>query len=68
MFALAIAFTAVGDLDQALACLHRGVDERDVLLAENLFDPILDALRNEAGYRALLDRMGLGDRQGVRGS
>ena len=68
MYALAMAFTAVGDLEQALACLHRGVDEKDVLLAENLFDPILDTLRNEAEYRRLLDRMELGDSQRVRGS
>ena len=38
----------------------RGVDERDMLLAENLFDPVLDPLRHSSRYRELLARMEIG--------
>jgi serine/threonine-protein kinase len=58
-YSLAIAYTAVGSVERAVASLHRGVDERDVLLAENLFDPILDVVRREPAYRTLLERMEL---------
>ena len=58
-FALAIALAGLGETNDALSALHRGVDERDMLLAENLFDPILDRLRREPSYLALLGRMGI---------
>ena len=58
-FALAIALAGLGETSEALSALHRGVDERDMLLAENLFDPILDRLRREPSYLALLGRMGI---------
>ena len=58
-FAIAIALTGLSETSAALDALHRGVDERDLLLAENLFDPIFDRLRDEPRYATLLERMGI---------
>jgi len=56
-FTLAIALTTLGEHEAALDQLHRGVDERDMLLAENLFDPVLDPVRHSPRYDELLARM-----------
>lgn len=53
----AIALAGLGEIDAALDQLHRGVDERDMLLAENLFDPVLDPVRGSRRYVELLARM-----------
>ncbi|HSB55011.1 MAG TPA: protein kinase, partial [Gemmatimonadales bacterium] len=49
-FALAMAYANLGDLDRAYAMLERGIAERDVLLPENFFEPLLDPIRRDPRY------------------
>jgi eukaryotic-like serine/threonine-protein kinase len=58
-FALAIAYTGLGDKNSAFAMLNKGIDEKDVLMPENFFDPMFDSLRSDARYDAILRRMGI---------
>jgi hypothetical protein len=37
-------------MEEGLKSLQRGVAERDVFLAENFFDPLLDPLREEPEF------------------
>ncbi|HEY9228791.1 MAG TPA: protein kinase [Gemmatimonadaceae bacterium] len=62
-FTLAIALIGLGEHDAALDQLHRGVDERDMLLAENLFDPVFDPLRQSPRYAQLLARMEMSSKE-----
>jgi eukaryotic-like serine/threonine-protein kinase len=56
---IAMAYGAVGDVEQGLAWLNRGIDERDIYIPENFLDPLLDPLRKGPGYQQVLVRMGL---------
>ena len=58
-FAFAVIYASLGDKEQGLKALERGVAERDVFLAENFFDPLLDPLRKEPGYAEIERAMGL---------
>jgi serine/threonine-protein kinase len=59
-FALAIAYTGLGDNDRAIAAMNRAIDQRDIFLPEVFFDPVLDPLRPDPRFRGVEARMGLG--------
>ncbi len=56
---IAIAYGALGDVTQGLEWLNRGIDQRDIYIPENLFDPLLDPLRRDPRFGQVLTRMGL---------
>jgi serine/threonine-protein kinase len=56
---IAIAYGALGDVTQGLAWLNRGIDQRDIYIPENFFEPLLDPLRKGPGFDQVLTRMGL---------
>ncbi|HSE66534.1 MAG TPA: protein kinase, partial [Gemmatimonadales bacterium] len=58
-WAFAVAYTGLGDKTRAIGWLNRGIDERDMMMAENLFDPILDPLRGDPRFVAVERRLGL---------
>lgn len=57
-FAVASVYSALGDRDQAIAALERGVHRRS-LLAFVFTDPQLDPLRSDPRFQELLRRAGL---------
>ena len=57
-FAFALAYTGLGELDQAFAWLERGIENKDEMLAENFLDPLFDPLRGDARYEQVLARLG----------
>jgi tetratricopeptide (TPR) repeat protein len=57
---IAIAYAGVGDLPTAVDWLTRGVDQHDIYIPENFFEPLLDPLRADPRYPQLVRRMGLG--------
>ena len=61
-FALTIVCLGLGELDQALDWLEKGVEERDVLVVSvvNAEPEMLSPLREHPRYRALLRKMNLG--------
>ena len=58
-FAFAAAYAALGDSTRGIESLNRAIDERDGLLPENFFDPILDPLRSDPRFARVKERMGL---------
>jgi serine/threonine-protein kinase len=56
---IAIAYGALGDVTRGLEWLNRGIDQRDIYIPENLFDPLLDPLRRDPRFDQVLVRMGL---------
>jgi len=58
-FAFAIAYAGLGDTTRGIEWLHRGIDERDIFLPENFFDPLLDPLRGDPRFTRVVQRMGL---------
>ena len=56
---IAIAYGALGDLTQAFAWLNRGIDEHDIYIPENFFEPLLDPLRKDPRFSLVVSRMGL---------
>jgi adenylate cyclase len=58
-FAIAAGYAGLGDTTRGIAWLLRGIDERDVYLPENLFDPLLDPLRSDPEFAQVLARMGI---------
>ena len=57
-FALALAYTGLGDFDTAFTWLDRAVAQHDELLAENFFDPLFDPLRSNQRSHDLMLRLG----------
>jgi len=53
----AIAYANLGDLDRAFAFLDRGIRERDAILPENFFEPLLDPLKADPRYPAVAARI-----------
>ena len=48
----------LGRLDEAIACLERGWDERDLWAEQLLVDPLLDPLRGRPRFEALVQKVG----------
>ena len=63
-FALAIAYTGLGETQRAIEALHRAIDQRDIFLPEVFFDPLLHPLRGDPRFRRVLQRMGLAQPSG----
>jgi serine/threonine-protein kinase len=58
-FQKAVVYIGLGDRDRSLELLERGADERSALMRLIGVDPIMDPLREEPRFRALLVKMGL---------
>src|SRR5437667_2493329 len=58
-FCVALVYAGLGDRDQAFACLDRAYEERSYWLAYLKTWPLVDDLRADARFTALLDRVGL---------
>ncbi|HUF36809.1 MAG TPA: protein kinase [Gemmatimonadales bacterium] len=58
-FALAIAYTGLGETGRAIEELHRAIDQRDIFVPEVFFDPLLHPLRRDPRFRRIEERMGL---------
>ncbi|MGH7512336.1 MAG: protein kinase domain-containing protein [Gemmatimonadales bacterium] len=58
-FMIAAAYAGLGDATKGLDWLNRGVDEKDIYIPENFFDPLLDPLRKDPRYAQVLERMDL---------
>jgi len=58
-FAIAAGYAGLGDTAHGIAWLNRGIDERDIYMPENFFDPLLDPLRSDPGYARVVTRMGV---------
>jgi tetratricopeptide (TPR) repeat protein len=56
-FALALAYGGQGDLTRAFSHLNRAIDERDMFLPEDFFDPLLDPLRRDPRFAGVEARM-----------
>jgi tetratricopeptide (TPR) repeat protein len=58
-FALALAYTGQGDLTRGFEYLNRAIDEQDIFLPEDFFDPLLDPLRADRRFAMVEERMGI---------
>jgi eukaryotic-like serine/threonine-protein kinase len=58
-FAIAAAYAGLGDATRGIEWLNRGIDQQDIYLPENFFDPLLDPLRTDPRFALVLTRMGL---------
>lgn len=58
-FSIAAGYAGLGDVRRGVEWLQRGVDERDLYMPENFFEPLLDPLRSAPGYDKVLAGMGL---------
>ena len=56
---IAMAYAGLGDATRGIEWLNRGIDQRDIYIPENFFDPLLDPLRKDPRFRRVLTRMGL---------
>jgi eukaryotic-like serine/threonine-protein kinase len=56
-FAFAVAYAGLGDSDRAFSWLERGIRERDALLPENFFEPLLDPLKGDRRYAGVVARL-----------
>ncbi len=54
---IAIVHAGLGDRDAALRELRRAVDDRSAWMVFLEVDPRLDGLRDELGFRQVLDRL-----------
>jgi hypothetical protein len=54
---LALAYAGQGDLTRGFAQLVRAIDERDMFLPEDFFDPLLDPLRRDPRFASIEARM-----------
>lgn len=63
---IAIVYTGLVERDQAFEWLERAYEHRNELLVMLKVDPRLDALRSDARFADLLQRVGLHDEAGVR--
>jgi TolB-like protein/Tfp pilus assembly protein PilF len=65
---IAQAYAGLGDATRGLQWLNRGIDEHDIYIPENFFDPLLDPLRTDPRFARVLERMGLAGPAGAGAS
>jgi len=58
-FAIAVAYAGLGDVTHGIEWLNRGIDQRDIYIPENFFEPLLDPLRRDSSFERVSDRMGV---------
>jgi hypothetical protein len=58
-FAIAAAYAGLGDATRGIEWLNRGIAQHDIYIPENFFDPLLDPLRKDPRFHAILTRMDL---------
>jgi tetratricopeptide (TPR) repeat protein len=58
-FNIAVAYAGLGDTTRGIEWLNRGIDEHDIYIPENFFEPLLDPLRKDPRFERVLTRMGL---------
>ncbi len=58
-FSFVLAYTGLGNTKEAIRWLERGIDQRDILLPENFFEPLFDPLRTDPAFADVERRMGL---------
>jgi len=58
-FAIAVAYGGLGDATRGIEWLNRGIDQRDIYIPENFFEPLLDPLRRDSSFERVSDRMGV---------
>jgi hypothetical protein len=58
-FAIAAGYAGLGDLTHGIEWLNRAIDQKDIFIPENFFDPLLDPLRKDPRFDQILTRMGL---------
>jgi serine/threonine protein kinase/Tfp pilus assembly protein PilF len=58
-FAIAAGYAGLGDATQGIEWLNRGIDQHDIYIPENFFEPLLDPLRKDPRFEEVLTRMGL---------
>ncbi|MFL5495549.1 MAG: protein kinase domain-containing protein [Gemmatimonadales bacterium] len=56
---IAEGYAGLGDVTRGLEWLNRGIDEHDIYIPENFFDPLLDPLRKDPRFARVMARMGL---------
>lgn len=56
---IAQAYAGLGDVMQGIAWLNRSIDQHDIYVPENFFDPLLDPLRRDPRFEQVLARMAL---------
>jgi serine/threonine-protein kinase len=57
--AIATAYAGLGDATRGLQWLNRGIDQHDMYIPENFFEPLLDPLRMDPRFERVLTRMAL---------
>jgi tetratricopeptide (TPR) repeat protein len=58
-FYVALVYTCLGQKDQAFEWLEKAYEEHDVYLSQLKVFPLLDSLRSDARYKAILKKMNL---------
>jgi TolB-like protein/Tfp pilus assembly protein PilF len=61
-WSLAAAYAGLGDTRSGIAWMNRGIDQKDLYIPENFFEPLLEPLRRDPGFEAVRNRMGLESR------
>ena len=61
---VAAAYAGLGDATRGIEWLNRGIDQRDIYIPENFFEPLLDPLRSDPRFKQVMGRMGLERRTG----
>ena len=56
---IAIVYAGLGDVTQGLEWLNRAIDQHDIYVPENFFEPLLDPLRKDPRFELVLTRMAL---------
>ena len=58
-FYVALVYTCLGQKEQAFECLEKAYEEHDVYLSQLKVFPLLDSLRSDSRYKAMLKKMNL---------
>jgi serine/threonine protein kinase/Tfp pilus assembly protein PilF len=58
-FAIAAAYAGLGDATLGIEWMNRGIDQKDIYIPENFFEPLLDPLRRDPRFKQVVTRMGL---------